>query len=134
MRALESCSPSSEAGDRPVYSEAGKSAATPALGLRAGWIYPLKDPDEYWDEDDADKYDIEPDKRFAYARVPSEADPGDCYIHDVWIVDDEGCPHPGYEATPTPIRTEDLDLERGRLLPGATPKPMSIFDAGWFTR
>ena len=99
--------------------------------LQAGWIYPLVDPNRYWDEDDAETYDIDPRKRYAYARVATDADPGDCYIHDVWIVDDEGHMHPGYDSCPVPVRIDDLVLSRGRSMAGETPKPKSIFDSGW---
>jgi hypothetical protein len=112
------------------HVQAPDEGAMPA-GLRAGWIYPLADPDRYWDEDDADTYGIDPDKRYSYARVSTDADPGECYIHDVWIVDDEGRIHPGYDSCPVPVRTDDLVLSRGRPMAGETPKPKSIFDSGW---
>jgi len=133
---LDLCEPVVEVEDAEPAGPTGTEGhdgvveeATPRL--RAGWIYPLADPDRYWDEDDAETYDIDPRKRFSYARVATDADPGDCYIHDVWIVDDEGHMHPGYDSCPVPVRTDDLVLSRGRSMAGETPKPKTIFDSGW---
>jgi hypothetical protein len=103
-------------------------------GLRAGWIYPLGDPDRYWDEDDAERYGIDPDKRYSYARVPAESDPGECYLVDMWIVDEEGRIHPGYDACPVPIQKQDLDITRGRPGAGTTPRPRNVFDSDWLRR
>lgn len=127
------CEPSAEADDETDAAHDGEVAEV-SVGLQAGWLYPFVDPDQYWDEDDAETYDIEPEKRFSYARIPTDAHPGDCYILDAWIVDDEGRMHPGYDACPVPVRKEDLDLERGRPLAGETPKPKTIFDSGWLRR
>lgn len=94
----------------------------------------LVDPERCWDEEDAKRYDIASDEHYSYARVPTGTDQGYCYLMDVWIVDDEGRPHPGYDDYPIPVRTEDLYLERGRPLAGETPKPKSIFDSDWLRR
>jgi len=136
---VDLCEPASDeeqvefADDGPVTPEddEGSSPAGVQPYLQAGWIYPLADPDRYWDEDDADTYGIDSQKRYSYARVATDADPGECYIHDVWIVDDEGRIHPGYDSCPVPVRTDDLVLSRGRSMAGETPKPKSIFDSGW---
>ena len=97
--------------------------------LQSGWIYPLVDPDRYWDEDDADRYAISPDKRYSYALIPSDLDPGDCYVVDAWISDENGNPHPGYDQCPVPILKEDVDLSRGRKLGAPCPTRQSIFGA-----
>lgn len=127
------CASDADGEDDPANaSQRDCVSEEPAVpGLRAGWIYPLADPDRYWDEDAAGTYGLDPEKRYSYARVATDADPGDWYIHDVWIVDDEGHIHPGYDSCPVPVRIDDLVIARGRPMAGETPKPKSIFDSDW---
>lgn len=123
-----SITPQKDERDEAARSKPAQSE----MRLRQGWIYPLNDPDRYWDEDDAETYGIDPDKRYSYVRIPTGSDPGTPYVLDVWIVDDEGNTHPGHDACPIPILVEDFSIEMGRHLAGETRKPKSIFDSPWF--
>src|SRR3546814_7962715 len=72
----------------------------------AGFIYPLVDADRF-DDDFGEGYD--------HIMIPHDASPGDCYIHDAWIVNAEGKVHPGYEANPHP-RSEEHTSELQSLM------------------
>lgn len=86
----------------------------------AGHIYPLLDPRHYDDDFGVG---------FGHIMIPHEATPGDCYIHDAWIVNTEGEVHPGYDGSPVPIRADDVEIENGRPLDITLPEPKSIFSA-----
>ena len=79
------------------------------MSAQAGYMYPLADPTSY-DNDEG--------TGFGYAAIPHDSgDVSQFYVFDVWIVDQDGNPHPGYEANPVPIRPEDLDLTASKPAP-----------------
>ncbi len=85
--------------------------------LKAGWMYPLRDADRYHEDTDAERYGIDPDRRFSFASIPSTTIEADRYdVQDMWIVDETGAVHPGYDVSPVPIARKDLDVARGRPL------------------
>lgn len=92
------------------------------MPFRAGHIYPLNDP-EHYNDDFGVGYD--------HAMIAHDAVPGDCYIHDAWIVNSAGQTHPGFDACPIPIRQEDVKMARGRHLDVALPVPKTIFDSSF---
>jgi hypothetical protein len=94
------------------------------VNFQAGFIYPLIDPEHYDDDDHGSGYD--------HVAIDHDANPGDCYIHDAWVVNSVGEVHPGYNACPIPIRREDVDIARGRPLEAALPAAQSIFDSPFF--
>src|SRR3546814_14858836 len=83
----------------------------------AGFIYPLVDADRF-DDDFGEGYD--------HIMIPHDASPGDCYIHDAWIVNAEGKVHPGYEANPHPFRLDCVVIGKGRPLSVDLPHTRSI--------
>ena len=99
--------------------------------FRPGWIYRLNDADAYWDEEDAERYGIDASRRFDHVRIPSDEDPGDCYMVDAWVVDADAAPHPGYDACPVPVRLEDVDVLGGRPMSEPTPVRKGILDSDW---
>jgi hypothetical protein len=86
--------------------------------FEAGFMYPLKDPERYDDEEYGAGY--------AFAMIDADASPGTCWMHDAWIVNAKGEKHPGYEESPIPVRREDVDMMAGRPAPGSETRP--IFD------
>src|SRR5690606_23874257 len=108
--------------DRPQRSRSRRPSrpATPAPGSRRmshfkpGCIYPLKHPERFDDEAYGVGYD--------HVAVPEGCDPGDCYIIDMWPVNAKGEVHPGYNASPVPVRAADVDLANGRPLKVRLPK------------
>jgi hypothetical protein len=74
--------------------------------FKAGYIYPLLDPERYDDEDFG--------TGFGHVLIPAGSDPGTCFIVDAWIVNERGEQHPGMDACPVPVHLEDVDLTKGR--------------------
>lgn len=76
------------------------------MPFQPGYIYPLKDPA---------RFDDEFGRGYDHASI---ADYGpispDCWMHDAWIVTAAGNVHPGLNASPVPIRLEDVDEAAGR--------------------
>lgn len=91
----------------------------------AGYIYPLIDTDRF-DDEFGEGYD--------HIMIPHDATPGDCYLHDAWIVNSAGEIHPGYNAVPHPFRLECVDIDRGRPLDIDLPAPKSIFESDFVRR
>jgi hypothetical protein len=91
----------------------------------AGYIYPLIDADHF-DDDLGTGYD--------HIMIPHDATPGECYIHDAWIVNSDGEVHPGYNANPHPFRLDSVEIEKGRPLDAELPSPKSIFDSSFAGR
>ena len=92
------------------------------MPFTAGYIYPLQNPTRF-DDELGEGYD--------HVAVPEDMDPGTCSMIDMWPVNSVGEVHPGYDACPVPVRAEDVDMEKGRPLNAALPKPQSIFDSPW---
>lgn len=96
------------------------------MPFQAGHIYPLVDPEHYDDEDFGKGYD--------HVMIAHDANPGDCYIHDVWVLNSEGEVHPGYNASPVPIRMEDVVITMGRPLDVSLPRPQTLFESPFANR
>lgn len=90
--------------------------------FQAGYIYPLVDPDLY-DDDLGTGYD--------HVMIDHDATPGECTIHDAWIVNTDGDVHPGYNACPVPFRFDSVKLDEGRPFNVELPKAQSILDGPW---
>lgn len=67
------------------------------------FIYPLKEPT---------RFDDEYGEGYSYALVADE-DPGECFIVDCWIVNQQGEKHPGLDASPVPISAESVEIDEG---------------------
>lgn len=93
------------------------------MPFQAGYIYPLVD---------AESYDDDYGTGFGFVAIAHDAEPGECYIHDAWIVDENGNVHPGYDANPVPVRLQDVIEDQGRPNPAPLPEPTSVFTGGFF--
>lgn len=82
--------------------------------FQAGFMYPLKDP-SYFDDDLGSGYSL--------VAVPKEYDPGPCWMIDIWPVNQAGEVHPGYAASPVPIRADDVVLTGARPVRQQLPTP-----------
>jgi hypothetical protein len=86
----------------------------------AGYIYPLKDPQ---------RYDDDYGRGYYFAAIDAGATPLSCRIHDVWIVNEFGERHPGYNISPVPIRIDDVHMEQGwrleAILPASPTEPQT---------
>lgn len=81
--------------------------------FEAGFMYPLKDPE---------KYDDEFVTGYRFAAIDAGADPGVCWMHDCWIVDENGNRHPGMTEYGAPVRRDDLEMDAGRPNPMDPPR------------
>jgi hypothetical protein len=72
---------------------------------REGVAYPLNDPERFDDEEYGTGY--------AYVMVPNGEGEHDYWMRDMWVVNEKGEVHPGYDASPMPIRMEDIDVAAG---------------------
>jgi hypothetical protein len=75
------------------------------MPFRENHIYPLKDTHRY-DDDLGEGYD----HALLADRGPV---PEGCWVHDAWIVRANGMVHPGLDASPVPVRLEDVEETRG---------------------
>jgi hypothetical protein len=78
--------------------------------FEAGLMYPLNDPT---------RYDDEYGEGYGFAAIDEDAIPGECWVHDCWIVNARGEKHPGLNECPVPIRRDAVDMNRGRPNPAA---------------
>lgn len=80
--------------------------------FRAGFVYPLKDPAMF-----ADDYGT----GYAFAYIPSDAEPSpQCWLHDMWIVNEAGEHHPGKDVCPVPVRRDAVHITKGVPFEGMT--------------
>lgn len=79
------------------------------LGFTEGWRYPLVDSTQYDDSFGSG---------YSWALIPEGAGPEarDCYVHDAWIINEQGEIHPGLSAAPVPVHVDDVDFEQGKRM------------------